>query len=251
MTLRAYLTMSRMVSAFGGSLSFRISTLALSWGKCPQVTSHGNHPDVQISQIAHFPTQRHRLTPSKVTEEWKGIKQWVSAKFNIHYLLTERQNYSFWRCSLSRQDTCLDIFTVGRYVCSHIYEENRIRRDDTDKIIWVMSEKTLWSLVKRWESWRMLSISSWVDHSTHLSPFPLFGAAVSFKETAFWQILLFFVQCDGNVSIGSENQVGTETWSDWIPLGYASKAGLKAQKHNRRRRPTQAGLLAWQKGPER
>lgn len=45
----------------------------------------------------------------------------------------------------------------------------------------------------------------------------LCGASISFKEIAIWRILLLFVQCDGNVFISSENQVGTETWSDWIP----------------------------------
>lgn len=63
----------------------------------------------------------------------------------------------------------------------------------------------------------MLSTSLWVDLAAHLSPSLLFGASISFKEIAIWRILLLFVQCGGNVFISSENQVGTETWSDWMP----------------------------------
>ena len=129
----------------------------------------------------------------------------------------------------THRKTKLFIFEVlphlPRYVCcgqiclfTHLWSQgNRIRRGGTDKITWVMSEKILWSLVKRWESWRMLSTSLWVDLAAHLSPSLLFGASISFKEIAIWRILLLFVQCGGNVFISSENQVGTETWSDWMP----------------------------------
>lgn len=45
------------------------------------------------------------------------------------------------------------------------------------------------------------------------------------------------VRCDGNVFISSEDQVGTQTWSDWIPAGCLSQAGLQGQHHHRKRHP--------------